>query len=206
MQLRTSIAISLTAALVACAVLGSLIWTHAAANFKSPQLDGTKIQSAAPEPEVALIDEDGRSFRLTGKRGKEVVLFFGYAHCPDVCPATLAKLAQADHSLGSQAGNVTVAFVTVDPQRDTISALKRYVGLFDPRFYGLTGSPKALGTFYSVYHVWHQKLPNHGSAAGYLMAHSSSIYMLDRDGHLRVIHDWSDSPAVLAHDMKALME
>ena len=172
-------------------------------NSQTLRLDGSEMQSATSEPQVALIDQDGRSFRLTDERGKEVVLFFGYAHCPDICPTTLAKLAQADRILG-KANDVTVAFITVDPQRDTVSALKRYVDLFDPHFYGLTGSQAALNTLYAAYHVWHQRLPNHGSAAGYLMAHSSAIYMLDRNGRLRVIHDWSDSPAILAHDMQKL--
>ncbi|MEO6914091.1 MAG: SCO family protein, partial [Candidatus Baltobacteraceae bacterium] len=157
-------------------------------------------------PQVALIDQDGRPFRIQDQRGKAVVLFFGYAHCPDICPTTLAKLKQADRLLGSEARNVVVAFITIDPERDTSAELKRYVHLFDPHFYGLTGSRTALDTFYAAYHVWHQKLPNHGSAAGYLMSHSSSIYMLDRNGELRVIHDWNDAPAELAHDMKALLQ
>ena len=108
--------------------------------------------------------------------------------------------------LGCRPRDVTVAFITVDPGRDTVAALRRYVDLFDPHFYGLTGSRPALDTLYAAYHVWHQKLPNHGSTAGYLMAHGSAIYMLDREGRLRVIHDWSDSPTVLAHDMKALLQ
>lgn len=189
------------AAIFAIAMLG-VLWSKASGGAK---LDGNAIQSSVPEPQAALIDQDGRPFRLPDERGKEVVLFFGYAHCPDICPTTLAKLVQADRLLGNDARNIAVAFVTVDPERDTVGALKKYVGLFSPHFYGLTGSQTALGTFYAAYHVWHQKLPNHGSAAGYLMAHSSAIYMLDRDGELRVIHDWSDTPAVLAHDMKALL-
>ena len=185
----------------AIAILG-VLWSKASGGTK---LDGNAIQSSLPGPQAALIDQDGRPFRLAAQRGKEVVLFFGYAHCPDICPTALAKLAKADRMLGADAQNVTVAFVTVDPERDTVAALKKYVALFNPHFYGLTGSQSALGTFYAAYHVWHQKLPNHGSAAGYLMAHSSSIYMLDRNGDLRVIHDWNDTPDVLAHDMKALL-
>lgn len=169
-------------------------------------LDGTAIQSRTPAPQVALIDQNNHAFRLTDQRGKVVALLFGYTHCPDICPTTLAKLTRADRLLGSEARNVAVAFVTVDPQRDTPSVLKRYISLFDPRFYGLTGSDAALDTLYASYHVWHQRLPNQGSSAGYLMAHSSSVYVLDRNGDLRVIHDWSDSPVALAHDMKALLE
>lgn len=170
------------------------------------QLDGTANQARTPAPQVALIEQNNRSFRLTDQRGKVVVLLFGYTHCPDICPTTLAKLKRADRLLGSEARNIAVAFVTIDPKRDTAPVLKRYVSLFDPSFYGLTGSESALDTLYATYHVWHQRLPNHGSSAGYLMAHSSAIYLLDRSGDLRVIHDWSDSPVALAHDLKALLE
>jgi protein SCO1 len=194
------------AVVVALVVAGSLIWSKVAARSQASQLDGDAIRVAWPAPQAALIDQDGRPYRVADQQGKEVVLFFGYAHCPDICPTTLARLVQAKRLLGSAAHDVEVAFITVDPERDTVATLKRYVGLFDPHFYGLTGSHAALDAFYSAYHVWHQKLPNHGSAAGYLMAHSSSIYMLDRNGNLRVIHDWNDKPAALAHDMKAVLQ
>ena len=167
--------------------------------------DGTALTATTPAPQVALIDENNRTFRLTDQHGKPVVLLFGYTHCPDICPTTLAKLARADRLLGSEARDVTVAFVTVDPQRDTAPVLKRYVHLFDPNFVGLTGSAAALGTLYATYHVWHERLPNHAGATGYLMAHSSDIYMLDPSGNLRVIHDWNDSAGAMAHDMKALL-
>ena len=171
---------------------------------RHPQLDGDVIKENRPAPSVALLDQDQRTFRLTNQRGKAVVLFFGYTHCPDICPTTLAKVATADRLLGTAARNVVVAFVTVDPQRDTTAVLKRFVRLFNPRFFGLTGSPQALDALYAHYYVWHRRLPTHSFGAGYLMAHSSAIFMLDRDGDLRVIHDWSDSPQVLAHDMQML--
>jgi len=194
------------AVVVVFVVAGSLIWSKIAARSQAPQLEGDAIHATLPAPQAALIDQNGRPYRIADQHGKEVVLFFGYAHCPDICPTTLARLVQAHRLLGSAARDVEVAFITVDPERDTVATLKRYVGLFDPHFYGLTGSHAALDAFYAAYHVWHQKLPNHGSAAGYLMAHSSSIYMLDRNGDLRVIHDWNDKPAALANDMKALLQ
>ena len=201
---RIPLVVALTTTIFACAILGSALWSRFAANSQTLQLDGNGIRTSASEPQVALIDQEGRSFRLTDERGSEVVLFFGYAHCTDVCPITLAKLVRADRLLGREARKATVAFVTIDPQRDTVSALKQYVDRFDPHFYGLTGSEAALDSFYTAYHVWHQKLPNHGTSGGYKVAHSSAIYMLDKNGQLRVIHDWGDSPAVLAHDMRAL--
>lgn len=195
-------------AFAACAALlvalGLFAWNRVELRAQAAQLDGNVVESTIVPPGVALTDQDGRPFRLDAQRGREVVLFFGYAHCPDICPTTLAKLASAEKQLGARASSVVVAFVTVDPQRDTVPMLKRYVDLFDPRFYGLTGTPAALAAVYRAYHVWFQKLPNQGSAAGYLMAHSSAIYLLDPAGRLRVIHDWSDSTGALAHDMGVL--
>jgi protein SCO1/2 len=205
MRRRITLGGAILAAAFACAILGGVLWSKIAAGSQTLALSGTRVDSGPPAPAVVLTDQDGRPFRLTDERGKVVVLFFGYAHCPDICPTTLATLAQADRRLGASASDVAVVFVTVDPQRDSVAALRKYVALFDPRFVGVTGSQPALDAVYAAYHVWHQKLPNHGSAAGYLMAHSSAVYMLDRSGDLRVIHDWNDPPAVLAHDMKALL-
>lgn len=168
-------------------------------------LDGARIDAGPAAPNVVLVDQHGQPFDPARERGRVLVLFFGYAHCPDICPTTLAKVARAYRSLGTSAHDVTVAFVTVDPKRDTSAALAKYVALFDPHFLGVTGTPQALETMYRTYHVWHQELPNNGSAAGYLVAHSSSIYFLDQAGRLRTVHDWTDAPATLAHDMKALV-
>lgn len=204
MRRRSTLVAALVAAVFGCALVGMGLWRFALSPHDIA-FDGSAVQAAIPEPNVPLVDQYGKPFRLTDERGKELVLFFGYAHCPDVCPTTLAKLAQADRQLGSDANDVAVAFVTVDPDRDTAPALKRYVDLFNPHFFGVTGPQPSLDALYDAYHVWHEKLPNTGSAAGYLMAHSSAIYFLDRDGNVRVIHDWTDSPAALAHDMRALL-
>jgi protein SCO1 len=165
---------------------------------------GTVLPPAAA-PDFVLTDQDGRPFDLAAERGKAVMLTFGYTHCPDVCPTTMANLAQVVRRLGPDAAHVAVVFVTVDPRRDTPAVLRRYVGLFDRRFIGLTGTPGTLEPVYRAYHVWHQELPNAGSAAGYLMAHSTSIYLIDPQGRLRVLHDWTDARTAIASDLKALL-
>jgi len=199
------------AAIAALIVVGAAVTgvgvSRLVARAFAPQFDASTLSSSIPEPNVTLTDQDGQPFRLADARGKGLLLFFGYTHCPDVCPTTLAKVATADRLLGSEAEDVDVAFVTVDPQRDTAAYLKRYMALFNPHFYGLTGSPAALHALYSAYHVWFQKVPNNkASADGYLMAHTSTIYFIDRSGDLRVVHDWTDTPQVIAHDMRVLID
>lgn len=159
-----------------------------------------------PAPDFQLRDQYGKDFNLASYRGRAVVLFFGYTHCPDICPTTLANIAAAMRRLGPTAPEkIQVAFVTDDPARDTPHTLGRFTSLFDPSFLGLSGTGAQMSPVYKAYHVWFQRLPNPGSAAGYLLAHSSIIYMIDRSGTLRFIHDWRDPLPAIQNDMKVLM-
>ena len=158
-----------------------------------------------PAYDFTLTDQNGRPFRLADQRGREVILFFGYTPCPDVCPATMAQLARVDRTLTpAQRARVRVAFVTVDPQRDPPAVLKRYIDLFDPSFVGLTGTEAQLDPVFDAYHVWHQRIPG-TNATGYLMAHSGSVYLIDPAGRLRVLHDWTDPAPAIASDVKELL-
>ncbi len=152
-------------------------------------------------PDFTLTDQDGRPFTLSAQRGHPVVLFFGYTHCPDTCPTTLAHLARALRSPGAPQ-DARVVFVTVDPQRDSPAVLKRYVALFDPRFVGLTGSPAALEPVYTAYHTWHESLPPKTRGGDYEVAHGAAIYFIGRRGTVRTIGDWSDDTSTLRSDME----
>jgi len=168
--------------------------------FVAPRFAGTGAM------DFTLTDQDGRPWTLSQEQGHAAVaLFFGYTHCPDVCPTTLANLAHARRALGTNAQALQIAFVTVDARRDTPAVLKRYVALFDPSVVGLGGSAARLGSVYAAYHVWHQVLPHSDSAAGYLVAHSSAIYLIDRNERLRGVADWSDSVDELARELKGLV-
>lgn len=171
--------------------------------FQHERLDGTAIHESAPP--FTLTDQDGRPFSLAAQHGHVVALFFGYTHCHDVCPATMARLAQVVRRLTpSERQRVRVAFITVDPARDDRPTLRRYVRLFDPTFYGLSGSPKQLDAVYASYHVPHTISP--GSKAGdATILHGSSIYFINPSGELRVLHDWNDAPKALVHDLKELL-
>jgi len=163
------------------------------------------INNAAPD--FSLTDQSGHAFSLSDQRGHVTVLYFGYTHCPDICPTTLAAIASALRQIGPNADrDIKVAFITDDPARDTQKTLRDYVTLFDPHFVGLDGSSAALAPIYKGYHVWFTRLPNQGSAAGYLLAHSSYIYMIDKTGVVRTIDDWHTPPATIAAHLRKLYQ
>jgi protein SCO1/2 len=152
-------------------------------------------------PDFTLTDQNGNPFKLSEQGGHLVVLFFGYTHCPDVCPATLARLARAVHAPGVYP-DVLVVFITVDPERDSPPVLKRYMRLFDPDFIGLTGSLAELNPVYSAYHTWRQAVPvNHGKN-DYSMAHGTTIYYIGRGGSLRGVGNWDESTASIVRDLE----
>lgn len=163
----------------------------AAFAFAAPLL--THASENAPDFTLKTARGD---FTLSQQRGRAVVLFFGYTHCSDVCPTTLAKLAHTIRARGL-AGSVRVAFVTVDPRRDTAAALARYVQLFDSNFVGLTGDPRRLDSVFDLYHVWSKALPANARSTDYAVAHSTATYFIDRTGRLRGVGDWDDSQAAL---------
>jgi len=163
-------------------------------------------QAFGPKPNLApnftLTDQTGRPFTLSALRGVPVVLFFGYTHCPDTCPATLAKLAQAVRSSAAPR-DVRIAFVTVDPARDSQAVLARYLRLFNPRFIGLTGTFSVLDPVYSAYHVWREDVPvNHGPTDDYSVAHGAALTFIGRGGAIRGYGSWDDDTSLMIHDLK----
>ncbi len=156
----------------------------------------------AESPKFALRDANDRARSLVDYRGRVVVVFFGFVHCPDVCPAELFKLASAMKQLGAVANRVQVLFITLDPERDTRDVLKGYVSAYDPRFIALTGSPaqidRAAGSFFVEY-------ARVGSGSDYTIDHSSSTFVLDATGRLRLIGTAKTSAADYAHDLGALV-
>lgn len=160
------------------------------------------LPSGPRAPDFTLTDQDGHPYTLSAHRGHPIALFFGYAHCPDVCPTTLSALARAKRKLAPGSEPFDVVLVTVDPARDDPATLKRYVHLFDPAFAGLTGTEAQLDPVYAAYHVYHEIGSGKGSANGYIVAHSSAVQFISPGGRLRGTSDWSDSPDELAVLMK----
>ena len=140
----------------------------------------TQSGSGAPLPPAAFVltDQDGRTVREADLLAKPTVIFFGYTFCPDACPTTLARLTVLMKQLGPEANRLNVAFVTIDPARDTPSQLKSYLSSFDHRIIGLTGSPAVVDKAAREYGVFYQKAPLPGG--GYSMDHSTAVYLVDR--------------------------
>lgn len=129
---------------------------------------------------------DSKPVTAANFRGKVVLLYFGYTNCPDFCPTTLSNLATVLHQLDKRADDVRVLFVTVDPNRDTLPVLKRYVGLFAPQVVGLRGTPDALASLARRYRVAYSVTPAHDGHP-YEVTHSAVIYIFDQDGNARLL-------------------
>ena len=134
-------------------------------------------------------------------RGQIVVIFFGFLHCPDACPAGLFKLAQVVKQLGQVAPQVQVLFITLDPERDTPPSLKRYVSAFDPRFIGLTGTATQIDQAASSFNVQYARVP---LGNDYTIDHSTGIFIIDGAGRLRLIGTTNSPVADFVHDITAL--
>lgn len=168
-----------------------------------PALRGMVFEPARQAPELPLIDQDGRPFSLSRYGGKFLLLFFGYVVCPDVCPTTLAVLANARDRLGAAAKDIQVIFISVDPERDTPQAVKRYVAHFDSTFIGLTGAPEAVASVARAYGVRYGKRPT-STPGWYFVDHTALTYLIDRAGRLLAAYPYGISVEDLVADLKLL--
>ncbi len=126
-----------------------------------------------------LTDQDGRTVGDRDLKGRPFLVFFGFTHCPDVCPTTLFEVSEVLRALGPEADRVNALFVTVDPERDTPGQLKDYLSSFDPRLRGLTGDAAAVAAMTKAYRVYVKKVPQEN---GYTMDHTAIVYLMDKDG------------------------
>ena len=175
------------------------------AKIPESALRGFAVPDPPQVPDFELVDQDGQLFRLSDQRGRVVVLFFGYAHCPDVCPVTLSTWSRVHEALADQADAVRFAFVTVDPQRDTPEKLAQHMELFDPSFSGLWGSEEQLGWVYQNLGVYHKRVDVPGSAAAYVMDHTTRMYVIDALGRLRVTIPFDSPMDDVVHDIRWLL-
>jgi protein SCO1/2 len=198
--LRAFADLCMAACVAACVAAGAP--AAVLADGVAPRLKAGSFEPARAAPDFVLSGSDGHPLRLSKLHGKVVLMSFGFTHCPAVCPTTLATLAEARRSLGNDAGAVQVVFVTVDPERDDAARLKAYVGAFDPTFLGATGSADALAAVRRSYGVVARRAP---LGEGYGMDHSSSIFLIDRDGRLRAQMPYGRDARDFAHDVRLLL-
>jgi protein SCO1/2 len=172
----------------------------------SQDFRGSVLEEPLAVPNFSLHDEEGGTFRLSDQRGNVVLLFFGYTQCPDVCPTTLATWRRVHEILGDDAERVRFVFVTVDPERDTVERLALHVNAFNPEFIGLTGSQDELEAVYQVFNIVHEKDTSSGSAAGYLINHTATAFVIDPEGLWRLRETYGTEAEDIAHDIQLLLD
>jgi protein SCO1/2 len=163
------------------------------------------ITGAAYAKQLSLKDVDGKVRSLEEFKGKVVFLFFGYTQCPDVCPTSMAELAEIKKSLGADGDRLQGIFITVDPQRDTPALLKAYMANFDPSFLALVPTPEQLATVAKDFKVYYKKVDG-STPTSYTMDHSAGSYVYDTQGRLRLYARYGGGAAPLLGDLKLLLK
>ena len=180
----------------------SLALVAAGCDSAAPKFKSTDITGVDYGRQLELSDPSGRVRHLEDFRGKAVVVFFGFTHCPDVCPTTLADIAGALKTLGADADRVQVLFITVDPERDTAEGIERYVKAFDPRFIALRGDAAATQRVAKDFKIYFEKRKQGDT---YTVDHSSQSYVIDPRGRLRLLVRPDRLATDLAPDLRTVL-
>ena len=186
-------------ALVACAHLAACSGERPAAKFQLTDVTGVTWGK-----KLDLTDHTGQRRSLADFKGKVVVVFFGFTHCPDACPTTLSELSSVAKELGPDAARLQVLLVTVDPERDTPEVLRQYVPSFHPTFLGLYGTAEETAAAAREFKVYFQKQPH--PKGSYTLDHSAGTFVLDRDGRLRLFGQYGAGAKALLHDIRLLLK
>ncbi|MDE2132985.1 MAG: SCO family protein [Alphaproteobacteria bacterium] len=184
--------------IAAVAVVAGLLW-HTGDSLPGANRVISQGEASVGGP-FTLTDQDGKLRRAADFRGRFMLVYFGYTGCPDICPATLAVMADAVEKLGPRARRIVPVFVSVDPERDTPGVLKAYLKAFGARFVGLSGDAKSTAAAARAYRVYYRKRPLKGG--GYAMDHTSQIYLMGPDGKFVADYDATLGPDGLAEALK----
>src|SRR5438876_3636279 len=191
---RTIRPLVIIAAFAASLVVGLLLMMWAMGGLKNvtaPAAIGGPFQ---------LTDQAGQSVTDQNLKGRPTLIFFGFTHCPDVCPTSLFEISEVLRAMGKDADKVNAWFVSVDPERDTTAAMKDYLSSFDPHLKGLTGNPEAVTKVLSAYRVFSRKVPL--KDGDYTMDHTALVYLMDKDGRFVAPFNLKRSPEDAATDLK----
>ena len=169
-----------------------------------PSFKGVDITGAEYARSLALTDPEGQARTLADYKGKVVVVFFGYTQCPDVCPTTMAELAEVKRQLGADGARVQGIFVTVDPERDTAALLKAYVANFGPDIVGLRGTPDQIKAAAKEFKVFYNKVPGKTDTS-YTVDHTAGSYVFDAQGKVRLFTRYGSGAQALIDDLKILL-
>jgi len=170
-----------------------------------PSFNAVDITGADYARDFSLTDADGKVRTLADFKGKAVVLFFGYAQCPDVCPTTMSEMAQVKQQLGADGDKLQVVFVTVDPARDTPEVMKAYMGAFDPSFVALIPTSDQLAAVAKDFKVYFKKVDGK-TPTSYSMDHSAASFVYDPQGRLRLYARYGAGVAPMVADLKTLLK
>jgi len=188
-------------ALTACGPTGG---TDAPPSATAATFKGVDITGAEYARSFSLTDQFGQRRTLADFKGKVTVVFFGFTHCPDVCPTTMAELAQVKAAMGADGAKVQGVFITVDPERDTTEILKAYMSGFDPSFIALRGSPDETAAVAKEFKAFYARVP--GKAEGsYNVDHTAGSYIFDTQGRVRLFMRYGDGAEALKSNLKALL-
>lgn len=169
----------------------------------APVFVGVSLEAGALDGRFDLVDHHGQSRRLEDFRGKVVAIFFGYTHCPDVCPTTLANVARGVKQMGDAGRQVQVLFVTLDPERDRPEVLARYVPAFDKSFLGLSASPEVIAETAARFRIYYKKVESAGRSR-YTIDHTAGVVVFDKHGVPRLYLNHGQKPVDIAHDLGIL--
>ena len=177
-----------------------------AAPAANGKLHGTDLRKEDIGGDFTLTDGDGKPFNLSDLKGKVVVLSFGYTNCPDICPTELLTQNDVLKQLGDQAKDVKVAFISVDPERDTPEVIGKYAKQFNPDFIGLTATgDQSLPVIKQQYRVVSAKVNQGADSNTYLVDHTAGAYLVDKNGDVAVFEPYGSEPAAIAADIKTLL-
>jgi protein SCO1 len=178
------------------AILGTLAWQH----YASPETTTSIANFGAP---FKLASTKGGELDSESLKGKPYGIFFGFAHCPEVCPTTLFEMTAAMKELGDEAKDFRLLFITVDPERDTLPVIKDYLANFDPRIEGLVPTPEQLPEVARAFHVYYKKVPT--SDGSYTMDHTATLFLMNRKGEFARTISFDEDRATRIAKMKLLL-
>ena len=192
---RTTRPLVIVAAFAGSLVVGLVLMLWAMGGLR------TVAAPAAIGGPFQLTDQAGQTVTEKDMQGHPTLIFFGFTHCPDVCPTSLFEISEVLKAMGKDADRVNAYFISVDPERDTNAAMKDYLSSFDPHLKGLTGSPDAVAKVISGFRVYARKVPLKGEG-DYTMDHTALIYLMDREGHFVSPFNLKRTPEQAAVDLK----